>query len=73
MLVLSRRKDETIHIGPNVVVTVVSVVGNRVRLGISAPGDIKILRGELPDAQPRSETNDADPAGPANCEMHIAT
>jgi carbon storage regulator len=48
MLVLSRRSGERIvipHCG--VVVTVVSVQGNRVRLGISAPADVAVYREEV--------------------------
>lgn len=47
MLVLSRKIDERIHIGENIVVTVLAIRGNRVRLALSAPGDVKILRGEI--------------------------
>lgn len=50
MLVLSRRPNETV-VAPQVPLTVrvLSVTGNKVRLGIHAPGDVAILRGELPD------------------------
>jgi len=47
MLVLSRKIDQQIMIGDNITLTVVRVEGNRVRIGISAPRDIRILRGEL--------------------------
>ena len=47
MLVLTRREGEGIALGDDVVVTVVSVQGNKVRLGISAPDDVKIRRCEL--------------------------
>ena len=47
MLVLSRKKDETIVIGDNIELTVVEVRGDTVKLGISAPRDVKIFRGEL--------------------------
>lgn len=46
MLVLSRRENETIIIG-NVTVTVVRVCGDRVRLGIEAPPEVPVRRGEL--------------------------
>ena len=49
MLVLSRKTDETIVLGSNIVLTVVAVQGNRVKIGIKAPNDVRILRGELPD------------------------
>jgi carbon storage regulator CsrA len=47
MLVLSRKQDDEILIGDNVCIKVVSVSGNKVRLGIMAPADVAIRRGEL--------------------------
>jgi carbon storage regulator len=47
MLVLSRRESERIKLGESIVVTVVKVAGDRVRLGIEAPSDVLVLRGEL--------------------------
>lgn len=51
MLVLSRKPGEQVVIGNNITVTVVEVVGNRIRIGIDAPGDVRILRAELADWQ----------------------
>jgi carbon storage regulator len=53
MLVLSWKVGEKVVIGNCVTVTVVKAIGNKVRLGISAPEDISILRSEL-GACPRS-------------------
>jgi len=47
MLVLSRKQGEQIRIGDNIVITVQRLSGNRVSLGIEAPADCKIMRGEL--------------------------
>lgn len=47
MLVLTRRVDESIAIGDNIQVTVLAVEGDRVKLGISAPRDVVILRQEI--------------------------
>ncbi|TVR46462.1 MAG: carbon storage regulator [Planctomycetota bacterium] len=48
MLVLTRRSDEAIHIGPDIVVRVLGVDKNgAVKLGISAPRSVRILREEL--------------------------
>jgi carbon storage regulator len=55
MLVLSRKPGEQIIIGNGITVTVVEVIGNRVRLGITAPDQVRILRGELAEWQKRSE------------------
>jgi carbon storage regulator CsrA len=47
MLVLSRKTHETIVIGSDIQVTVVSVSANRVKIGIQAPDDVRVLRSEL--------------------------
>jgi carbon storage regulator len=47
MLVLTRRESEGIALGDDIVVTIVSIQGNKVRLGISAPDQVKIRRCEL--------------------------
>jgi len=47
MLVLSRKKNESIFISENVRIEILKVSGNTVRLGIQAPRDVKVLRGEL--------------------------
>jgi carbon storage regulator len=47
MLVLTRRKDESVMVGEDVEVTVVDVRGNTVRLGISAPRSIPVHRREV--------------------------
>lgn len=47
MLVLTRKTNESINIGDNIVVTVLSIIGGRVRLGIKAPDDVKVHRKEV--------------------------
>jgi carbon storage regulator len=47
MLCLSRREGERIFVGPNIVIEIVKVCGGQVRLGISAPREINVIRGEL--------------------------
>lgn len=47
MLVLSRTTGEELIINGNIRVTVVGVSGNRVRLGITAPPEIRIIRKEI--------------------------
>ena len=50
MLVLTRRPNETIVLpGPGVTIRVLSSKNNAVRVGIEAPPDIAVLRGELHD------------------------
>jgi len=47
MLVLSRKLNESIIINYDIVVTVLGVQGDRVRLGIEAPGEIPVHRQEV--------------------------
>lgn len=47
MLVLTRRAGESITIGDDIVVTVVMVSGGQVRVGISAPRSVPVLREEI--------------------------
>lgn len=47
MLILQRKAGESLVIGENITVTVVSVDSGRVRLAIDAPSDVSILRSEL--------------------------
>jgi carbon storage regulator len=51
MLVLSRKPGEKVVIGNGITLTVVEVKGNRVRVGIDAPDDVRILRAELAGRQ----------------------
>jgi carbon storage regulator len=51
MLVLSRTKNERIRLGDSIEVTIIKVSGDKVRIGIEAPSDITILRGELLNRQ----------------------
>ena len=47
MLVLTRKQNETIKIGDSITITVVRTKGKTVRLGIDAPAEMSVLRGEL--------------------------
>jgi carbon storage regulator len=47
MLVLSRKQNERIRVGDSVVVTIVRVSGDKVRIGIEAPANVRVLRDEL--------------------------
>ena len=55
MLVLSRKKGESVIIRENIVVTVVEIRGDKVRLGIEAPKDVPVHRREVYEAIKRSE------------------
>ena len=47
MLILTRRVGETIIVGDDIVVTVLSIKGNQVRIGITAPKDVTVHREEI--------------------------
>ena len=47
MLVLTRRISESINIGDDIIVKVIDIQGGQVRIGITAPKDVHILRSEL--------------------------
>lgn len=47
MLVLARKRNEKINIGNDIVITVVEILGDRVRIGISAPPTVQVVRSEL--------------------------
>jgi carbon storage regulator len=50
MLVLSRKKDESIIINDHIRVTVVEIRGDKVRLGIDAPKEVSVHRREVYEA-----------------------
>jgi carbon storage regulator len=57
MLVLSRDPDESIMIGDDIRITIVSVRGDKVRLGIDAPKEVPVHRQEVYDAIKRERTS----------------
>ena len=50
MLVLSRKLNETILIGDNIRITLLGIDGDKIKLGVDAPKDIKVFREELLEA-----------------------
>jgi carbon storage regulator len=58
MLVLSRKRDESIVIGDGIVVTIVDIRGDKVRLGIQAPPNVPVHRQEVLEAIRRVSTVD---------------
>jgi carbon storage regulator CsrA len=68
MLVLTRKQQEKIRIGDHIVITVLKMKGKSVRLGIEAPAEVPVLRGELTFAghavEWLSESNDGEPEPP---------
>jgi carbon storage regulator len=68
MLVLSRRLGESVFIGNDVAVSILEIRGGQVRIGISAPPSVKIVRDELAiaraDARPNTCTPPISPTTP---------
>lgn len=64
MLVLTRKNQEQIRIGDNITITILKVKGNSVRVGIEAPRDIRVIRGELPTFEEMDDvaTKQTEPA-----------
>jgi carbon storage regulator len=73
MLVLTRKPGQSIMIGDGVEVQVLSVAGEKVRLGITAPRDVSIFRNEVYDRieaeQGRAEGDDKTDDGGANAAV----
>ncbi len=55
MLVLSRKKNESIVINDDITIVVVEIRGDKVRLGVEAPKEVPVHRREVYDAIKRSE------------------
>ena len=66
MLVLSRKRDEQIVIGDDIVITVVEIRGDKVRLGIAAPPHIPVHRSEVRDAIAANSRKDEQPPSGGN-------
>ncbi len=56
MLVLTRKVNESIVIGGQVMVTVTRLDARKVSLGITAPGNVEVLRAEIPPEEPVETT-----------------
>lgn len=68
MLVLSRKQEEQIRIGDEIVVTVLRIKGNTVKIGIDAPRSVRVVRTELPPTNQSVDTESsiAEPSEPVN-------
>ncbi len=71
MLVLSRKKNESIVINDDITIVVVEIRGDKVRLGVEAPKDVPVHRREVFDAIHRNESsssrqNAGAPVNPGN-------
>ena len=62
MLVLTRKVDEQIMIGNDIKITLLRIRGNQVRIGIDAPRELRVVRGEI-DAMDKAAQGSKDSAG----------
>jgi len=61
VLILSRRTDESIVIGDEVTITILSVKGKQVRIGVTAPPDVSVHREEIYQRIQSGETIEQGP------------
>lgn len=74
MLILTRKRHQSIVIGDDIVIEILEVSKGQIRVGIAAPDDVRVLRGELPRIEPddsrdhEAEVADYESYGPASIE-----
>ncbi len=68
MLVVTRKQDESLIISDNIEITVLEISKDKVKIGISAPKEVKIIRSELKDAKQTNEQA-ANSSGAAIAEL----
>jgi carbon storage regulator CsrA len=69
MLVLTRKRSETIRIGDGIVVKVIRTGRTSVKLGVEAPSNVRVVRGELlPLAEPTQQTPEPPPHPPRQAD-----
>ena len=72
MLVLTRKSNQSIMIGDDIEVTVLSIMGEKVRIGIQAPRDVPVFRREVYLEIQQERRNLADGEGDARSEVDRA-
>ncbi|TWT37667.1 hypothetical protein KOR34_26270 [Posidoniimonas corsicana] len=70
MLVLSRKKNESIVINDDITIVVVEIRGDKVRLGVEAPKEVPVHRNEVYEAIRRSQQ--PEPSGPGAAEQGVS-
>ncbi len=56
MLVLTRKRDEVIQIGDNIVIKILKTGKGAIKIGIDAPGNVRVIRGELVEEEKTQES-----------------
>ena len=71
MLVLSRKKNESILINNDIRIEILQIKGKQIRLGITAPEHMRVLRGELP-ARNKDRQTEKRPSKKRilDCDLH---
>jgi carbon storage regulator len=72
MLVLTRKSNQSIMIGDDIEVSVLSIMGEKVRIGIQAPRDIPVFRKEVYLEIQQERQAEAVPAGGVRSEVDEA-
>lgn len=68
MLVVTRKTDESLLISDNIEITVLEIGKDKVKIGINAPKEVKVIRSELKDARQTNEQA-ANSSGSAIAEL----
>ena len=71
MLVLSRKKNESIVINNDITIVVVEIRGDKVRLGVEAPKEVPVHRREVYDAIRRNELAEGKAASEADANGKV--
>lgn len=71
MLVVYQKKGEKLHIGKDITISILDLQSNKVRLGIEAPAEYKILRGSLFEQQQKSLKNKKTPVSEEQLDLAI--
>ncbi|MCC7086716.1 MAG: carbon storage regulator CsrA [Pirellulales bacterium] len=72
MLVLSRKKNESIVINNDITIVVVEIRGDKVRLGVEAPKEVPVHRREVYDAIRRNDAS-STPRNPSDSDAESAS
>lgn len=72
MLVLSRKKNESIVINDDITIVVVEIRGDKVRLGIEAPKEVPVHRNEVYEAIMRSQQDEVAPPSAAGSDATVS-
>ncbi|MCA9194703.1 MAG: carbon storage regulator [Planctomycetales bacterium] len=66
MLILTRKQNQTVHVGNSIVIKVLRIKGSSIQIGIEAPEDVHVLRGELVGKLPGDHEVDELPNKPSD-------